>query len=156
MYYTSIEKSNIDNLSSSFYYYLSKLYSKKIGNPGNELMEYICLKKAIEQEMKIPGNGTIISYYRKKKSLILFDKNKINFYAKIKEIKSKGDSEGYGDDNSICPICMENKRSIMFVPCKHQFCKVCTEILKKNSECPICRGLILFYFDYINLHKEDN
>ena len=45
-YFISIDR-NIDNLSSSYFYYLSHLYNKKIGNPGDKIMEYICLNKAI-------------------------------------------------------------------------------------------------------------
>ena len=148
LYNSSIDKSYINILSSSFFYYLSRLYSKKWGNPGNDIMEYICLKKALEDEVKTPGTGTIISYYRKNKSKIILDKKGIIYNSIFKKIIAKNDSEGYGEDNSICPVCMEYKRNIMFLPCKHQFCEKCTEKLIGNSVCPICRGLILFHFDY--------
>ena len=148
LYNSSIDKSYKNILSSSFFYYLSRLYSKKWGNPGNDIMEYICLKKALEDEVKTPGTGTIISYYRKNKSKIILDKKGIIYNSIFKKIIAKNDSEGYGEDNSICPVCMEYKRNIMFLPCKHQFCEKCTEKLIGNSVCPICRGLILFHFDY--------
>ena len=64
-YNNSINKEYITFLSSSFFYYLAKLYEKKWGNNGNDLMEYICLKRASDRCIKNPGNGTIISYYRK-------------------------------------------------------------------------------------------
>jgi hypothetical protein len=153
LYNSSIEKSYINILSSSFFYYLSRLYSKKWGNPGNVIMEYICLKKASEHQVKTPGNGTIISYYRKNKSKIILEKNGIIYNSNFKKIIAKNDSEGYGEDNSICPVCMENKRNIMFLPCKHQFCETCTEKIIENSSCPICRGLILFTFDYAKIKE---
>jgi len=153
LYNSSIEKSYINILSSSFFYYLSRLYSKKWGNPGNVIMEYICLKKASEHQVKTPGNGTIISYYRKNKSKIILEKNGIIYNSNFKKIIAKNDSEGYGEDNSICPVCMENKRNIMFLPCKHQFCEICTEKIIENNSCPICRGLILFTFDYAKIKE---
>ena len=37
MYKTSIEEDDFVNLSSSFFYYLSRLFNKKIGNSGDIL-----------------------------------------------------------------------------------------------------------------------
>ena len=68
----------------------------------------------------------------------------------------KSDSEGYGDDGSICPICMENKRNIMLLPCKHLFCKTCRDQILKKGNCPICRGLIIFNFDFEKIKNESN
>ena len=150
LYKNSIEKEYINILSSSFFYYFSRLYHKKYGNPGNEVMEYICLKKASSNSLKMPGNGTIISYYRKYKSIIFLEKNEEIYKLKINEIKPKKDSEGYGDDNSICPICMENKRNVFLYPCKHLFCKLCLKKITEKAECPICREVILFTFNYEN------
>ena len=146
-YYNSINKEYIIHLSASFFYYLAKLYEKKWGNPGNELMEYICLKRASDRSIKNPGNGTIISYYRKYKSINCLEKKGKLYYLRFKEIYDNKDSEGYGDDNSICPICFEYKRNIMALPCKHLFCSICTKKIMEKSECPICRGLIISNFD---------
>ena len=150
LYKNSIEKEYINILSSSFFYYLSRLYHKKLGNPGNEIMEYICLKRASNNSLKMPGNGSVISYYRKYKSIISLQKNEEIYKFKINGIKPKQDSEGYGDDNSICPICMENKRNAFLYPCKHLFCKFCLNKIMEKAECPICRELILFNFDFEN------
>ena len=158
LYYTSFEKVYMNILSSSFFYYLSKLYAKKWGNPGDEIMEYICLKKASDREEKNPGNGTIISYYRKFKAIINLKKNEEKYKIYLNNIKIKNDSEGYGDDNSLCPICFEKKRNSFLYPCKHLFCNFCIKKLLEKSECPICRKIIIFCFDLekiSDLNKEN-
>ena len=155
LYYSSIDKYYLDYLSSSFYYYLSRLYLKSWGTPQNEIMEYICLERASSYINKSPGNGTIICYYRKYKSNVELEKKKKLYLNNFKEM-FKSDSEGYGDDGSICPICMENKRNIMLLPCKHLFCKTCTDQILKKGNCPICRGLIIFNFDFEKIKNESN
>ena len=154
LYNSSIDKENINFLSPSFYYYLSRLYEKKWGNSGNNLMEYICLKRAIENDQKSPGYGTIIGYYRKYKSLVNLEKKGKLYILQFKEIMQKKDSEGYGEDNSICPICIENKRNIMALPCKHLFCSVCINKIIESAKCPICRKLILYNFDFDKIEQE--
>jgi hypothetical protein len=52
-YYKSLND-KIEGLSSSYFYYLSRLYNKKIENNGDELMEFICLKRAAEYCNKNP------------------------------------------------------------------------------------------------------
>ena len=156
LYFSSIDKTYINYLSSSFFYYLYKLYSKKWGNSGDDIMEYICLKRASENKVKTPGTGTIISYYRRNKSINILEKKGKIYETLFKKIGNQGDSEGYGDDNSLCPICFENKRNIMFLLCKHKFCRMCTQKIMEKPVCPICRGLILFHFDYEKLHMVDS
>ena len=150
LYKNSIKKEYIKLLSSSFYYYLSRLYEKKMGNSGDEIMEYICIKKATDISLISPGNGSIISYYRKYKAIINLEKKREIYKLNINKIRPKNDSEGYGDDNSICPICMENKRKIFLYPCKHLFCDFCTKKIVEKSICPICREVILFTFNSEN------
>ena len=53
----------------------------------------------------------------------------------------------------ICPICMENKKSIIALPCKHFFCGTCMNKLLDDGSCPICRTQIKITFDF-NLKKE--
>ena len=53
----------------------------------------------------------------------------------------------------ICPICMENKKSIIALPCKHFFCGNCMDKLLDDGYCPICRTQIKITFDF-NLKKE--
>ena len=130
----------VEGLSSSYFYYLSRLYHKKVGNQGNELMEYICLKRATEYNNNNPGSGSIISFYRKYKAKKIFEeiKNKCEYI--FSHSLKKKDSEGYGENGDICPICFDKKRNVMSLPCKHLFCDDC---IKKMEKCPICRSSIL-------------
>ena len=141
-YYSSINE-DADSLSSSYFYYLSRLYHKKIGNDGNKLIEFICLKRACEYKNITPGAGSIISIYRRNKSKIIFEKYKDEYKDEFNKIIINNDSEGYGEDGSICPICFEYKRNKMALPCKHLFCQFCIEKLNK---CPICRRSILLKY----------
>ena len=61
--------------------------------------------------------------------------------------------EGYGEDGMTCPICLENKKSIIALPCKHFFCSSCINRLLDDGNCPICRTEIKITFD-INSKKE--
>ena len=152
LYSTSIDVNSISYLSSSFFYYLYVLYIKKWGNQGDDIMEYICIKRAIESKIKQPGTGTIISYYRRYKAQNLI-KNDEKIIEKLKEASKNNDSEGYGEDGSICPICFLNKRDTMFYPCKHRFCKFCAEKVMEESKCPICRRFILINLDISTFKK---
>ena len=146
LYSTSIDVNYISYLSASFFYYLYVLYIKKWGNQGDDIMEFICIKRASESQIKQPGTGTIISYYRKYKAKGLI-KNDDKIIEKMKEVSKNSDSEGYGEDGSICPICFINKRDNIFYPCKHRFCKLCAEKVMLESKCPICRGVVLINLD---------
>ena len=42
--------------------------------------------------------------------------------------------------DEICCICYTNKVDKIFIPCKHSFCKFCSEKIEKDStKCPYCR-----------------
>ena len=127
-------------LTASYYYYLSSLYNKKIGNNGNKIMEIICLNKASEYINKNPGFGSIISSYRKYKAKKILEKNKEEFNKILNENIKISDSEGYGEKGDICPICFDKKRNMICYPCSHQFCDDC---IYKVEKCPICRKPIM-------------
>ena len=141
MFKSSLE--DIVNLSSSVFYYLSRLYNKKIGNKGDDLLEYICLKRACDCDNSNTIFGSVISYYRRYKAINILDKNKDNFIKLLKGIVAIKDSEGYGEDNSLCPICFVQKRNVICLPCKHLFCNNCIEKIMAKRKCPICRGAII-------------
>ena len=138
-YHKSLEE-NIEGLSSSYFYYLSRLYHKKIGNEGDKIMEYLCLQKAFDYKNKNPGAGSIISFYRKYKAKNILEKNKEEYDHILSNTKYKNDSEGYGEKGDICPICMDKQRNTISLPCKHLFCSEC---INKVDKCPICRIIIM-------------
>ena len=81
------------------------------------------------------------------------EKNKEENFKKIREGKGAINVEGYEEDGIICPICLENKKSIIALPCKHFFCSACMNRLLDDGSCPICRTEIKITFD-INAKKE--
>ena len=140
LYNSSVQKSKLSYLSSSFFYYLARLYGRKWGNPGDDLYEYLYFKKSSKGNVMTPGTGTSISYYRRYKSFQRIEKNKEKYISKLKEIK------GYGED-AVCCICYKNENDTIFLPCRHLFCKLCSEMIEKNKpECPLCRAFILTSF----------
>ena len=152
LYSSSIDIRSMPFLSSSFFYYLYKLYKNKWGNQGDAIMEFICIKKASESEINQPGNGTIISYFRRYKSKNIFNNGQA-LIDKLKKETKNYNNEGYGEDGTICPICFTYKIDTILYPCKHKFCKVCTDKIMETFKCPICRSLILMQFDTKNLEK---
>ena len=142
MYHKSLYD-KISTLSSSYFYFLFHLLNRKIGNDGNKILECICLKKSNDFKNDSPSSGSIISFYRKYKSKNFYEKHKDDYENELKNIQYKNDSEGYGIDGNICPICYENKRDVLSLPCKHLFCSFCINQLEK---CPICRECILMKY----------
>ena len=140
-----IEEENILDLSSSFFYSISKLYDKKIGNNGDPLFEYICLQRAVEWDNDNLIQGSILCYYRRYKANKLLENNK-KYDKVLQGIKSIKDSEGYGEDNSLCPICFDKKRNVLCLPCKHLYCDKCIIQIMEKRKCPICRGGIIMVY----------
>ena len=105
----------------------------------------MCLNKAKDLKIDNPGFGSFFSIYRRYKSKILSDKLKDQCTEVFSNIQKNNDSEGYGDDGTICPICFEKKRNEIALPCKHLFCNDC---LGKCEKCPICRAFIIMKCKY--------
>ena len=141
LYKYSIDNENFINLSSSFFYFFSRLLHKKIGNKGDDILEYCCLKKAIDSVNKNPGTGSVICYYRKSKSISMFKSEEFKLF--VKNLKCYEESEGYGEDGLFCPICYEEKMNTICLPCKHLFCKMCIDKIMDKGKCPICRRVIV-------------
>ena len=55
------------------------------------------------------------------------------------------------DDESVCSICLDRPRTLVFVPCGHHVtCRDCaTDIRSKTNQCPICRCTIDDMFDTV-------
>ena len=143
LYNISLQEGNLNDFSSSFYYYLAKLYEKGIGTKKDNYYAYIYYYQATQPPIKYLGTGSIISYYRKYKTDKILLTNQFKMIIDdLNNIKISDDNEGYGD-GSICPICYDKKRTCVIIPCKHKFCDNCMEILKENKKCPLCRGKII-------------
>ena len=75
----------------------------------------------------------------------------------IRDAKGVINVEGYGEDGTICPICLENKKSIICLPCKHFFCRVCMNKLldKGNDLFCIALSLSIFQNRIVRINNED-
>ena len=145
MHKSCIEEDNISFLSSSFFYSIAKLYRNKIGNNGDPLLEFICLQRAVEWDIDNLIQGSILCYHKRYKANKLLDKDK-KYEQVLQGIKSIKDSEGYGEDNSLCPICFDKKRNILCLPCRHLYCDNCINQIMDKRKCPICRGGIIMVY----------
>ena len=69
----------------------------------------------------------------------IFLDEKLKLNKNINQENHKND-EITDDGNDICPICENNKVSVM-LDCYHFFCEDCmkTWLIKKKSNCPFCR-----------------
>lgn len=144
LYNISYQEGNLNDFSSSFFYYLARLYEKGIGIKKDDYYAYIYFYQATKPPIKYLGTGSIISYYRKYKTdKILFSNQFNDIITQLNNIKIDSDNEGYGKDGTICPICYENKRTSVIIPCQHKFCEICMNKLKENCKCPLCRGKII-------------
>ena len=156
-FYQDLLPEEIKKYPSGFFYYLSRLFKHDSINNKDLILEYVFLNRASNAEIsRLEGknNQTFEQFYLKYKA-----KKKIKYltqeenYKKIKNAKGAINIEGYGEDGSICPICLENKKSIIALPCKHFFCNICMDKLLDKGNCPVCRTDIKITFD-INLKKE--
>ena len=77
----------------------------------------------------------------------MIEKNKDKTFQKLYDTKGIINIEGYGEDGKICPICLDNKKSILCLPCRHFFCRDCIDKLLVKANCPICRTQIRIIFD---------
>ena len=160
-FYQKLEETNIKELPPKFFYCLSQLFRYNAINTKDLILEYVFLNRASNAIIKDKifkefeyCNIFQELYFKQKAKKKIKEKNKDENFKKIKEAKGAINIEGYGEDGTICPICLENKKSIIALPCKHFFCSVCMDKLLDEGNCPICRTKIKITFD-INLKKEN-
>ena len=131
------QEGNLHDFSSSFFYFLAKLYFEGIGTEKNILLSYVYYYQALNP-IKKTLSGTIFSYYRQYKSNIkLKDKVFNNIFGWINNLTIKNN-----DCDPICTICFEKKKNVIIIPCRHMFCDECTKRID-NEKCPICRGKMI-------------
>ena len=157
MYYSDLTVDTVKKYPPSYFYSLSRLYRNNSINNEDIILEYVFLNRAANaQLLKLNDldyqmfDEKYFIYKAKKK---VAEKNKDENFKKIRNAKGAINVEGYGEDGTICPICLYNKKSIICLPCKHFFCKVCMDRLLDKGICPICRIEIKITFDF-DLKKE--
>ena len=157
MFYVDVSVEKIKTFPPSFFYYLSRLFRNNTINTKDLILEYVFLNRTSNAKiMKLKNvdcqifEEKYLIYKAKKK---IKEKNKEENFKKLLEERGAINVEGYGEDGVICPICLDNKKSIIALPCKHFFCGSCMKRLLDDGSCPICRIEIKITFD-INLKKE--
>jgi hypothetical protein len=157
LFYNDISVEKIKTYPPSFFYYLSRLYRNNTIKTKDLILEYVFLNRASNAKiMELKNVDSQIfedKYYIIKAKKKVAEKSKEENFKKIMEGKGAINIEGYGEDGIICPICLENKKSIIALPCKHFFCGSCMEKLLDDGSCPICRTQIKITFD-ITTKKE--
>ena len=157
LHYEVCKEDAIKSFPPSIFYNLSKFY-RPTANNHDPILEYVFLNRAsnstLEKIEKYSYDYFQEKYllYKSKKKLI--EKNKDKTFQKLYDTKGIINIEGYGEDGKICPICLDNKKSILCLPCRHFFCRTCIDKLLVKANCPICRTQIRIIFDiYSKLEK---
>ena len=151
----SVEKVQI--FFPSGFYILSRFYNSFSINNEDILFEYVLLNRAANAPL-LRIEGYSVDYceekyikYKARKKVEL--KNLEENFNKIKFAKGIINAAGAGEDGTVCPICFDNKKSVICLPCKHFFCKSCLDKIIEKEICPICRTKIKIIFDF-DLKKE--
>ena len=158
MYYEDFTPEKIKNFPPSLFYILSKLYGTSSISNKDIIFEYVLLNRASNASLLKVNDNVYDSfeqkYFQYKAKKKLEEKNKEENFSELKMAKGIINVEGYGEDGTICPICFENKKSSICLPCKHFFCGRCLKKLLDKGKCPICRTDIKITFDF-NLKQEN-
>ena len=157
LFYADVSVEKIKTFPPSFFYYLSRLFRNNTIKTKDLILEYVFLNRASNAKIiKLKNVDCQIfeeKYLINKAKMKIKEKNKEENFKKLFEEKGAINVEGYGEDGMICPICLENKKSIIALPCKHFFCSSCMKRLLDDGSFPICRTEIKITFD-IDLKKE--
>jgi TPR repeat protein len=143
IYNESMDNNKLEDFSSSYFYFLAKIYESGWGCKQDYLRSYCYFLHASKARVKQLGTGTIIAYFRRYKAGMMILENR---YKELEnELMSYKEKELSNtlDDYSLCCICYENNKDVIMYPCKHMLCNRCYEIIKRNEKCPICRSKII-------------
>ncbi len=110
----------LEDFSSSFFYYLGKIYENGWGTKIDEILSYCFFIHGRDAKIKNLGTGSVISYYRKYKSQIKIESKKYkNFIQKFDKIKN---NIIINLEEKECFICYENDKNTILFPCRHSIC----------------------------------
>ena len=154
LYLAQLSNEKLKSLSPSFFYFLSKIYNSNSINNRDMALEYVFLNMAANTSLTF-NDAYELDYFfetfcidKAKKKIQDININKD--FKKIFEEKGAINIAGYGEDGSICPICLDKKKTTICIPCKHFFCSRCIDkcIDKLNKQkCPLCRIEVKAIFD---------
>ena len=157
LYFREFSVEKVQMFFPSGFYILSRFYNSFSINNEDILFEYVLLNRAANTPLKRLEGYSIDfceeKYYKYKARKKVELKNLEENFNKIKIAKGIINVAGVGEDGTDCPICFDNKKSVICLPCKHFFCKSCLDKIIEKQICPICRTKIKITFDF-DLKKE--
>lgn len=141
IYNDSIIEGNLQDFSSSYFYFMGKIYENGWGCKQDPITAYCYYIHGRDAKIKSLGTGSVISYYRRFKSLKKLESEKYkNTISSLEHVKSKILNEL---DEKECFICYENEKNTVLFPCRHMMCFGCYNQIKDTARCPTCRTKIL-------------
>jgi hypothetical protein len=58
-------------------------------------------------------------------------------------VAAASSEDGVGGEDDSCVICLDRKKAVVFLPCRHMcVCRECSDPAKLQFKCPTCRGKI--------------
>ena len=141
IYNDSIIEGNLQDFSSSYFYFMGKVYENGWGCKPDTITAYCYYLHGKDAKIKSLGTGSIISYYRRFKSVKKLEAERYkNTISSLEHVKSKILHEL---EEKECFICYENEKNTVLFPCKHMMCFGCYNQIKDTARCPTCRAKIL-------------
>jgi len=141
IYNDSIIEGNLQDFSSSYFYFMGKIFENGWGCKLDELTAYCYYIHGKDAKIKNLGTGSVISYYRRYKSIKKLESERYKkIFSSLELVKNK---IFLSLDEKECFICFENEKNTVLFPCKHMICFKCYDKIKETSRCPTCRTKIL-------------
>jgi len=143
IYNDSIKNGVLDDFSSSFFYFMAKIIENGWGSKIDEISCYCYYIHGRDSVIKNLGTGSIISYYRRYKSVLkMRSKRYTKVLGNLGTVKEEIFTQ---NDEKECFICYENQKDVIFFPCKHMMCNFCFNKIKNDKRCPTCRAKIIMH-----------
>lgn len=141
IYNDSINEGNLQDFSSSYFYFMGKIFENGWGCKKDVITAYCYYLHGKDAKIKSLGTGSVISYYRRFKSLKKLESEKYkNTISSIENVKNL---IILGLEEKECFICFENEKNTVLFPCQHMMCFGCYNQIKETARCPTCRTKIL-------------
>jgi len=141
IYNDSIIEGNLQDFSSSYFYFMGKIFENGWGCKLDEITAFCFFIHGRDAKIKNLGTGSVISYYRRFKSIKKLGSEK---YEKVKsDLENVKNKISLSLDEKECFICFENEKNTILFPCKHMMCLKCYDKIKQTARCPTCRTKIL-------------
>ncbi|GMI32632.1 hypothetical protein TrCOL_g11003 [Triparma columacea] len=106
--------------------------------------EILDLTNDISTTLSNPPSPTDSTGNNKRSNLAILADNQASYNHTLKKVKKEKDDISRSlealEDAEACIMCLDVKRSVLFLPCCHLVC--CGECSETVDDCPMCRGVI--------------